>query len=55
MERKPNKEKLQMYLRRKEIEAQNAKERGMKSTYGNLLIEINLVKTQLKKINMGSK
>jgi len=55
MEPSANKEKLQQYLKRKEIEAQSAKQRGMQTTYGNLLLEINIVKTKLKKFNMGSK
>ncbi len=55
MEKSVNKEKLQRYLKRKEVEAEDAKQKGMKSTYGNLLLEINLVKTQLRKFSMGSK
>ena len=55
MEQSDNKEKLQRYLRRKEIEAEDAKLKGMRCTYGNLLLEINLVKTQLRKFSMGSK
>jgi hypothetical protein len=52
---KMSKEQLQKYLRRKEMEAQEAKAKGMKSTYSNLLLEINLAKSQLKKLEMGSK
>jgi len=55
MHPKANKEKLQKYLKQKENHAQIAKEKGMMSTYGNLLLEINLVKTKLKKFSMGSK
>jgi len=55
MEQSVNKEKLQRYLKRKEMEAEDAKVKGMKSTYSNLLLEINLVKTQLRKFSMGSK
>ncbi len=55
MESKVNKERLQMYLKRKEAQAQSAKEKGMKSTYGNLLLEISLVKKQLRQFSMGSK
>lgn len=50
-----SKEQLQRYLKQKEINAQIAKEKGMKSTYGNLLLEIDLVKAKLKKFSMGSK
>jgi len=50
-----NREKLQIYLQRKEMQAQEAKAKGMKSTYSNLLLEINLAKNQLKKYSMGSK
>lgn len=55
MKPKADKEKLQRYLKQKEAQALNAKEKGMNSTYGNLLLEINLVKTRLKKFAMGSK
>jgi hypothetical protein len=55
MQPKADKEKLQRYLRLKENHAQIAKEKGMKSTYANLLLEIDLVKSQLKKFAMGSK
>lgn len=50
-----NKEKLQVYLQKKEMQAQDAKAKGMKSTYSNLLLEINLAKNQLKRYSMGSK
>lgn len=49
------KEQLQKYLKQKETRAQIAKEKGMKSTYGNLLLEIDLVKAKLKKFTMGGK
>ena len=52
MQPKTNKEKLQVYLKRKEMQAQEAKAKGMKSTYSNLLLEINLAKNQLKKFSI---
>ena len=55
MQPNTNKEKLQIYLQRKEMQAQESKAKGMKSTYSNLLLEINLAKNQLKKYSMGSK
>jgi hypothetical protein len=48
-------EKLQHTLQKKEMEAMSAKERGQKSIYGNLVLEINLLKSKIKKFNMGSK
>lgn len=55
MEKMTNQERLLRHLKKKEIEAEDAKKKGMNSTYGNLLLEINLVKTKLKKFNMGSR
>jgi hypothetical protein len=55
MEQMTNQERLLRHLKKKEIEAEDAKKKGMISTYGNLLLEINLVKTKLKKFNMGSR
>ena len=55
MQPKINKEQLQRYLQQKEHHAKVAKEKGMKSTYANLLLEIDLVKSKLKKFTMGSK
>ena len=48
-------EKLQLSLQKKEMEAQIAKEKGQKSVYGNLVLEINLLKSKIRKYNMGSK
>ncbi len=55
MEQMTNQERLLKHLKKKEIEAEDAKKKGMSATYGNLLLEINLVKTKLKKFNMGSR
>jgi hypothetical protein len=48
-------EKLQQSLKKKEMEATTAQERGQKSVYGNLVLEINLLKTKIRKFQMGSK
>ena len=48
-------EKLQQSLKKKEMEAMAAQEKGQKSVYANLALEINLLKTKIKKIQMGSK
>jgi len=48
-------EKLQQSLQKKEMEALAAKEKGQKSVYSNLALEINLLKTKIKKYHMGSK
>ena len=50
-----NLEKLQQSLKKKELEAMAAKEKGQKSVYGNLVLEINLLKSKIRKYNMGSK
>jgi len=54
MNQKETLEKLQMSLRKKEEEAVHAKSKGMHTTYGNLMLEINLLKTKMKKMQMGS-
>ncbi|MCL1865569.1 MAG: hypothetical protein FWF73_07140 [Spirochaetes bacterium] len=48
-------ESLQLTLKKKELEAATAKEKGQKSVYSNLLLEINLLKSKIKKFSMGSK
>jgi hypothetical protein len=48
-------EKLQQTLRKKEMEANAAKEKGQHSIHSNLLLEINLLKSKIKKYQMGSK
>ena len=55
MEQMANQERLLKHLKKKEIEAEEAKRKGMKAAYGNLLLEIDIVKSKLKKINMGSR
>lgn len=48
-------DRLQVSLKRKEEEAMQAKSKGMHTVYGNLLLEINLLKSKMKKMQMGSK
>ncbi|HNX23586.1 MAG TPA: hypothetical protein PKG60_06030 [Spirochaetota bacterium] len=48
-------EKLERTLKKKEMEANEAKDKGLNTAYGNLLLEINLIKTKMKKCQMGSK
>jgi len=55
MDKKETLEKLEMSLKKKEEEARNAKSKGMHTTYGNLMLEINLIKTKMKKMQMGSR
>jgi len=55
MNQMDNMKRVQMSLKKKEEEAAQAKEKGMHTTYGNLLLEINLLKTEMKKMQMGSK
>ncbi len=47
-------EKLTKSLKKKEIAATDAKTKGLSTAYGNLLLEINLIKTKMKKMQMGS-
>jgi len=54
-EAKETLDRLQVSLKRKEEEAMQAKSKGMHTTYGNLLLEINLLKSKMKKMQMGSK
>ena len=42
-------EKLEKSLKKKEMEASAAKDKGLNTAYGNLLLEINLIKTKMKK------
>jgi len=55
MEKGESLEKLEKTLKKRELEAKEAKERGQKSVYGNLLLEINLIKSKIKKCHMGSR
>ena len=55
MNQKESLERLQQSLKRKEEEALQAKNKGMKTTYGNLLLEINILKSKVKQLQMGSK
>ncbi|MCL2155787.1 MAG: hypothetical protein FWH53_09005 [Leptospirales bacterium] len=48
-------ERLQQSLQKKEREANIAKEKGQQSVYSNLMLEINLIKTKIKKFQMGRK
>lgn len=48
-------EKLENTLKKRELEAKEAKIRGQKSVHGNLLLEITLLKSKIKKCHMGSK
>lgn len=50
-----NLEKLEISLKKKEEEAAKAKSKGMHATYGNLMLEINLLKSKMKKMQMGSR
>ena len=55
MTQKESLDHLQQVLAKKEMEASMAKEKGQKSHYSNLLLEIKLVKEKIKKYQMGSK
>jgi hypothetical protein len=48
-------EKLEKSLKKKEMEATDAKTKGLNTAYGNLLLEINLIKSKMKKMQMGSR
>jgi hypothetical protein len=48
-------EKLELSLKKKEMEAMEAKDKGLNTSYGNLLLEINLIKTKMKKFQMGGR
>lgn len=49
------KSRLEVLLKKKEIEAQSAKEKGMRTMYSNRLEEITEIKKQLRKLSMGQK
>ena len=55
MAQKESLDKLEQTLKRKEMEANMAQEKGQKSIHSNLLLEINLLKSKIKKFQMGSK
>ena len=48
-------EHLQQSLKKKEMEAKIAEEKGQKSVHSNLLLEINLLQSKIRKFQMGSK
>jgi uncharacterized alpha-E superfamily protein len=48
-------EKIQKSLRSKEKQAQEAKEKGMHTSYGNLMAEITELKRKLRQHQMGGK
>ena len=48
-------DRLHVSLKKKEEEAMQAKSKGMHTTYGNLMLEINLLKSKMKKMQMGSR
>lgn len=49
------KTKLELLLKKKEMEAQDAKDKGMHTTYSNRLEEITVIKKELRKLSMGQK
>ncbi len=55
MPKTDNLEKLQISLKKKEAEALEAKDKGLHAAYGNIMLEINLLKTRIKKFQMGSR
>jgi len=48
-------EKLEKSIKKKENEALDAKNKGLITAYGNILLEINLLKNKIKKFQMGGK
>ena len=48
-------EKLELSLKKKEMEANDCRDKGLNTAYGNLLLEINLIKTKMKKFQMGGR
>lgn len=55
MRQKETLEELHRSLKKKEVEADDAKSKGQNTHYGNLLLEINLIKGKIKKMSMGSR
>ena len=49
------KTRLENLLKKKEIEAQEAKAKGMRTMYSNRLEEITELKKELRKLSMGQK
>ena len=47
--------RIQMKLKQKETQARDAKEKGMHTTYGNLMLEISELKKEVRKMSMGGK
>jgi hypothetical protein len=48
-------EKLEQSLKRKQIEALEAKDKGLNTVYGNIVLEIAILKQKIKKFQMGGK
>lgn len=46
-------EQLEQILKKKQIEATKAKEKGLVTIYGNLVLEISILKQKIKKFQMG--
>ena len=46
--------RLETSIKRKEAQAKIAKQKGMQTTFGNLMDEISQLKVKLKKLQMGS-
>lgn len=55
MDKQEEFDRLKISLKKKQLEAQEAKDKGLTTAYSNLLLEINLMKTKLKKFQMGGK
>jgi len=55
MKQKESLEQLERSLKKKEIEANDAKNKGQTTHHGNLLLEINLLKSKIRKLSMGSR
>jgi len=52
MDKQEEYDKLKISLKKKQLEAQEAKEKGLTTAYGNLLLEINLINSKIKKFNI---
>jgi len=52
---KPNEKltQIERLLKKKEMEAMDAKDKGMRTTYSNRLEEITQLKKELRKLSMG--
>ena len=47
-------DRIEISIKRKEAQAKIAKQKGMQTTFGNLMDEISQLKTKLKKLQMGA-